>query len=113
MTDECVFCRIVRGDFNTEFVAENDHAVAFRDIDPKAPVHVLVVPREHVASLAEAKDETMLGSVLALAARAAQDAGVSESGYRVVMNTNSDGGQSVAHLHAHVLGGRKLTWPPG
>lgn len=113
MTDECVFCRIVRGDFNTEFVAENDHAVAFRDIDPKAPVHVLVVPRAHVASLAEAKDEAMLGSVLALAARAAQDAGVSESGYRVVMNTNSDGGQSVAHLHAHVLGGRKLTWPPG
>ena len=113
MTEECVFCRIVRGDFKTEFVAENHHAVAFRDIDPRAPVHVLVVPRQHVASLAEADDEAMLGSVLALAARVARDSGISESGYRVVLNTNSDGGQSVAHLHAHVLGGRKLTWPPG
>ena len=113
MTEECVFCRIVRGDFKTEFVAENHHAVAFRDIDPRAPVHVLVVPRRHVTSLAEADDETMLGSVLGLAARVARDSGISESGYRVVLNTNSDGGQSVAHLHAHVLGGRKLTWPPG
>jgi histidine triad (HIT) family protein len=113
MTDECVFCRIVRGDFNTEFVAESDHAVAFRDIAAKAPVHVLVVPRVHVASLAEASDEALLGSVLTLAARVARDEGVSESGYRVVLNTNSDGGQSVAHLHAHVLGGRKLSWPPG
>ena len=113
MTDECVFCRVVRGDFNTAFVAENERAVAFRDIDPKAPVHVLVVPRKHVASLAEADDEALLGSVIALAARVARDEGVSDTGYRVVLNTNSDGGQSVAHLHAHVLGGRRLTWPPG
>jgi histidine triad (HIT) family protein len=113
MTDDCIFCRIVRGDFNTDFVAQTESAVAFHDISPKAPVHILVVPRLHVVSLADADDEALLGSVLGLAARVARDAGVSESGYRVIFNTKADGGQSVDHLHAHVLGGRKLSWPPG
>jgi histidine triad (HIT) family protein len=96
-----------------ELVAHNEHAVAFRDIAPKAPVHLLVIPRRHVASLAEPADTQELGAVLALAAQVAREAGVEQGGYRVVLNTGADAGQSVFHLHAHVLGGRELGWPPG
>jgi len=113
MTDSCLFCRIVRGEIPVALVAQNEHAVAFRDINPQAPVHVLVVPRRHVASLAEASDGAELGAVALLAAAVARDAGVAESGYRTVMNTGDDGGQSVHHLHMHVLGGRAMHWPPG
>ncbi|HEX2721534.1 MAG TPA: histidine triad nucleotide-binding protein [Gemmatimonadaceae bacterium] len=113
MAEACLFCRIASGEIPAKLVAETDDAVAFRDIDPKAPVHVLVVPRQHLTSLATAEDEELLGQLLMLAARVARSEGVSESGYRVVANTGADGGQSVDHLHIHVLGGRKLTWPPG
>lgn len=113
MSDSCLFCRIVRGDIPATRVAESTHAIAFRDITPQAPVHVLVVPRNHVASLADATDGVMLGDVLLLAARVAREAGLDEGGYRVVLNTGDDGGQSVHHLHAHVLGGRAMGWPPG
>jgi len=113
METNCLFCRIVLGEIPTPFVAENEHAVAFRDIDPKAPLHVLVIPRRHVESLATADDERLLGTLMSLAAQIARDEGVAERGYRAVINTGADGGQSVGHLHVHVMGGRQMKWPPG
>jgi histidine triad (HIT) family protein len=113
MSETCLFCRIVRGEIPATLVAESTRAIAFRDITPQAPVHMLVVPREHIASLADATSADMLGDLLLLAARVAREAGVAEGGYRVVLNSGADGGQSVHHLHAHVLGGRALGWPPG
>ena len=115
MTDEsenCIFCRIARGEVPAAIVAQNDQAVAFRDLDAKAPVHVLVIPRKHVASLDAVDDPKMLGEILALAAEVARMEGL-KGGYRVVINTGPDGGQTVHHLHAHVLGGRNMAWPPG
>jgi histidine triad (HIT) family protein len=109
----CLFCRIVSGEIPATLIAETPLAVAFRDIAPKAPVHALVIPRRHVTSLAAATDSAELGAVLALAAQVAVQEGVAESGYRVVTNVGDDGGQSVGHLHFHVLGGRALGWPPG
>jgi histidine triad (HIT) family protein len=114
MTDtSCLFCRIVAGEIPATLIAETPLAVAFRDISPKAPVHVLVIPRRHIGSLAEASDSAELGAILALASAVAVQEGVSERGYRVVTNVGEDGGQSVGHLHFHVLGGRALGWPPG
>ena len=112
---DCLFCRIVDGAIPSDVVASTDRAMAFRDIAPKAPVHVLVIPREHVASLGAADDghEGLLGHLLRLARDVARQEGVAESGFRVVLNTGDDGGQTVHHLHAHVLGGRSLGWPPG
>ena len=108
----CIFCKIVRGEIPATLVATNDAAIAFRDLDAKAPTHVLVIPRKHVASLAESDDPAVLGEVLTLAAEVARMEGL-EGGYRVVINTGPDGGQTVQHLHAHVLGGRNMAWPPG
>lgn len=107
----CIFCQIAGGATSTPFVYEDDEVVAFRDIQPQAPVHLLVVPRRHVASLNEAPDELFLGRLLAAARRAAAQAGLPQ--YRVVVNTGADAGQSVLHLHLHVLGGRVMAWPPG
>ena len=109
----CLFCRILAGEIPAKLVAETDDCVAFRDIDPKAPTHVLVIPREHVASLDEATDAAMVGRLALLAARIARDEGIAASGYRTVINTNADAGQTVFHLHLHLLGGRTLAWPPG
>ena len=113
MSDECLFCRIARGDIPAAFVAETEDAVAIRDISPKAPVHVLVIPRTHIESLATADDEPLLGRLLGLAAKIADQEGIASTGYRTVINTGEDGGQSIGHFHIHVLGGRHLTWPPG
>jgi histidine triad (HIT) family protein len=113
VADDCLFCRIVRGEIPAQIVAETDDCVAFRDVDPQAPVHVLVVPREHVASLSEARDPAMVGRLALLAARIADDAGIAQSGYRTVINTNGDAGQTVPHIHLHLLGGRHMGWPPG
>lgn len=113
MADDCLFCRIVRGEIPATLVAETDTAVAFRDIDPKAPVHVLVIPRKHVGSLSEARDPAMVGDLALLAAQIAAREGIAESGYRTVINTNGDAGQTVHHLHLHLLGGRHMGWPPG
>ena len=113
MSENCLFCGIAKGEIPTKFVAESDEAVAFRDIDPKAPTHILVIPRQHLTSLATAEDEEILGQLMMLAAKVARSEGISESGYRVVANTGPDGGQSVDHLHLHVMGGRRMTWPPG
>jgi histidine triad (HIT) family protein len=113
MSADCLFCKIARGEIPARLVSQDDRYLAFRDIDPKAPTHVLVIPRGHVSSLDATDDVALLGGLLAFARRVARDLGVAESGYRAVINTNRDGGQSVAHLHAHILGGRRMTWPPG
>lgn len=106
--ENCIFCKIARGDFDTKLVAENERCIAFRDIDPKAPVHVLVIPKTHVASLNDLKDAALAGDLLFLCAEVSRKLGVAESGYRVMSNTGRDGGQSVNHLHFHVVGGRTL-----
>ena len=112
MTDSCLFCRIVRGEIPAKIVREDAHTVAFRDIDPKAPTHILVIPKEHVASLDEATDPTLVGRLSLAAAEIARSEGLT-GGYRTVVNTGAGAGQTVFHLHLHLLGGRKLTWPPG
>jgi len=109
----CVFCRIAAGEIPATVIARNDHALAFRDLQPQAPTHVLVIPTRHLDSLAAAQDAAELGAVLSLAAQVAREEGLAESGYRVVTNVGGDGGQSVPHLHFHVLGGRQMHWPPG
>lgn len=111
-SESCIFCRIVRGEIPAEMVATSDAALAFRDLDPKAPVHVLVIPKKHIGSLDDSRDPAALGEVLALATEVARKEGLG-GGYRVVINTGPDGGQTVDHLHAHVLGGRHMAWPPG
>ncbi|AHG91002.1 histidine triad (HIT) protein [Gemmatirosa kalamazoonensis] len=113
MSADCLFCRIVRGEIPAKLVAESDDCVAFRDIDPKAPTHLLVIPRAHVASLNEATDEALLGKVMRFAADVARQEGIADSGWRTVVNTGPDAQQSVFHLHVHVMGGRKFHWPPG
>jgi histidine triad (HIT) family protein len=113
MPDNCLFCKIASGQIPSNKVAETETAIAFRDIDPKAPTHVLVIPREHLASLADVSDAALLGELLSFAASVARAEGLDEPGYRVVINNGRDGGQTVAHLHLHVLGGRHMTWPPG
>jgi histidine triad (HIT) family protein len=113
MPEKCLFCGIVSGEIPADIVAEREDAIVFRDISPKAPSHMLVIPRRHVASLDEADDAVDLGRLLRLAAEVARDEGLDASGYRIVINTNDDGGQTVRHLHLHVLGGRRMTWPPG
>jgi histidine triad (HIT) family protein len=111
--DQCLFCRIVRREIPATLVAETEDCVAFRDINPQAPVHVLVVPRTHVASLNDAADARLVGRLALVAAEIAQKEGIAESGYRTVINTNADAGQTVFHIHLHLLGGRHLGWPPG
>ncbi len=113
MADTCLFCRIVRGEIPAKLVAETPECVAFRDINPQAPTHVLVIPREHVPSLNEATDPALVGRLALVAADIARTEGIAESGYRTVINTNADAGQTVAHIHLHLLGGRRLGWPPG
>jgi len=112
---DCIFCHVVTGDVRAEVVFQDDRCIAFRDINPQAPVHVLIIPREHIESLDDAgrSDEPLLGHILRVAARVANDEGLTESGFRTVINTGAGAGQSVLHLHLHVLGGRPMLWPPG
>lgn len=113
MNENCLFCRIVKGEIPADIVARTDNAIAFRDISPKAPTHILVIPKDHVASLDEVGDSMDLGNLMRLAREVAKQEGIGSSGYRVVINTGENGGQTVDHLHLHVLGGRRMTWPPG
>ncbi|HEY2375091.1 MAG TPA: histidine triad nucleotide-binding protein [Gemmatimonadaceae bacterium] len=113
MADNCLFCRIVRKEIPAKIVAETEDCVAFRDVNPQAPVHILVVPRVHVPSVKEVTDPLLVGKLTDLAKDLAQREGVADDGYRLVINTNSDAGQTVFHLHVHLLGGRHMTWPPG
>lgn len=110
---ECLFCRIVRKEIPATIVAEDEFCIAFRDINAQAPVHMLVVARTHIASLNDVKDQAILGRMFSLAAKLASSEGIAARGYRCVINTNDDGGQTVFHLHLHVLGGRRMAWPPG
>lgn len=113
MAADCLFCRIVRKEIPATLVHESDDCIAFRDIDPQAPVHILVIPREHAASLNDVSDPAVVGRLSMVAAEIARREGIAESGYRTVINTNRDGGQTVSHLHLHLLGGRRMSWPPG
>ena len=113
MASDCLFCRIVRKEIAAAIVAEDGHCVAFRDINPQAPTHVLIIPREHVASLNEVKNDTVVGQMHLLAAQIARSEGLEARGYRTVINTNADAGQTVFHIHLHLLGGRPMGWPPG
>ena len=110
----CLFCKIIAGEIPAKKVFEDDLTYAFRDINPQAPTHVLVVPRKHIASLAEtdAADQELIGYLHLVAARIANSEGLS-NGFRTVINTGADGGQTVDHLHVHLLGGRAMSWPPG
>jgi histidine triad (HIT) family protein len=112
---DCIFCKIVAGSIPAAKVFEDERALAFRDINPQAPTHALVIPRSHVVSLSEAGegDESLLGHLLRVAARVAREEGHAEGGYRTVINTGPDAGQTVFHIHVHVLAGRTLAWPPG
>jgi histidine triad (HIT) family protein len=109
----CVFCKIAAGEIAATVVKRGDGMLAFKDMNPQAPTHLLVIPAHHVATLNDAKDPGLLGKLLGFAREVARDAGIADRGYRVVLNTNPDGGQTVFHLHLHVLGGRPMTWPPG
>jgi histidine triad (HIT) family protein len=113
---DCLFCRIVAGEIPAKVVKRTEDAMAFRDVDPKAPIHVLVIPTRHVPAVRDAKGadgERLLGTLLRFSAEVASDLGLDGDGYRIVTNTGRHAGQSVDHLHLHVLGGRKLSWPPG
>ncbi len=113
MTDSCLFCRIVRREIPAAIVWEDEHTLAFRDVDPKAPTHVLVIPKQHIASLNDTVDAMAIGRLSIAAAEIAAAEGIAERGYRTVINTGAHAGQSVLHVHLHLLGGRALAWPPG
>jgi histidine triad (HIT) family protein len=112
---DCLFCGIVDGSVKANLVYQDDAVVAFSDIAPRAPVHILIIPRKHVASVSDiaAADRALIGDIFQVAAKLAREQGIAESGYRVVVNSGADAGQSVLHIHYHLLGGRQLGWPPG
>ena len=112
---DCLFCSIVAGSIPADIVLDHDEVMAFRDIGPQAPSHVLVIPKQHISSLASTADadEQLLGRLMLAARDVARLEGLEDSGFRTVLNTGGDGGQTVEHLHVHVLGGRALSWPPG
>lgn len=111
----CLFCRIVSGDIPSTLVYQDERVVAFKDINPQAPTHVLIIPRRHIATLNDLspEDDAIVGEVVRRAAAIAADAGLSEPGYRTVFNCNAGAGQTVFHIHLHLLGGRPMRWPPG
>jgi histidine triad (HIT) family protein len=112
---DCIFCQIAQHDIESTILYENDQVIAFEDIDPQAPTHVLVVPKQHIASLIDLKDHEIdiLQQLFIVARHVAALKKIAYSGFRIVLNCNPDGGQTVYHLHAHLLGGRKMNWPPG
>jgi histidine triad (HIT) family protein len=111
----CLFCKIVAGEIPAKRVHEDDELLAFEDIKPEAPVHVLIIPKRHIPTLTDVEpaDDALVGAMMRRAARIAVEKGISESGYRTVMNCNSHAGQTVFHIHLHLLGGRRMNWPPG
>ncbi|GLR62741.1 histidine triad nucleotide-binding protein [Marinospirillum insulare] len=112
---DCIFCKIAKHELPATVVFEDDQVIAFNDIDPKAPHHLLVIPKRHITTLNDLKDgdEALAGRLQVVAAKLAKELGFAEAGYRTVMNCNEDGGQTVWHIHMHVLAGRSLSWPPG
>jgi histidine triad (HIT) family protein len=115
MANDCLFCRIAAREIGADVVHDDEEIFAFRDINPKAPIHVLVIPRRHIASAAELGENEglLLGRMFAVMAQLARDDGIAADGYRIVTNVGANAGQSVEHLHFHLLGGRRLGWPPG
>ena len=112
----CLFCRIVSKSIATHFVFEDNQCICIEDIQPQAPMHLLVIPKQHIATLndiSSSQDESLIGHMFSIVTSMAKSYGYAESGYRTIFNCNQDGGQSVYHLHLHVLGGRPLNWPPG
>ena len=112
---DCLFCNIAAGNIPANIVYEDTDIMAFRDINPQAPTHILVIPRLHITTIndADTHHEPLLGRMVLIAKKLAETEGISKSGYRLVFNVNSDGGQAVYHIHLHILGGRQMTWPPG
>ncbi|HSF56831.1 MAG TPA: histidine triad nucleotide-binding protein [Candidatus Binatia bacterium] len=112
---DCLFCDIVEGRVKGDVVYRDESVVAFRDIRPQAPVHILIIPRKHVATILdlEANDQALIGQIFFVIAKLVREQGIAESGFRVVVNSGADAGQSVFHLHFHLLGGRRFGWPPG
>jgi len=112
---DCLFCGIVDGKVKANVVYQDDFIVAFKDIAPKAPVHILIIPRKHLVSVSNIaeQDHGLIGQIFQVAARLAREQGIAGSGFRVVVNSGADAGQSVFHLHYHLLGGRQMSWPPG
>ncbi len=112
---DCLFCKIIKGEIPAEIVAENDHALAFRDINPQASTHVLIIPKVHIPSTHDLNNENIdaLSQMALLANEISDSEGIKDSGYRWVINTGNDGGQTVFHIHLHLLGGRQMNWPPG
>jgi histidine triad (HIT) family protein len=115
MSQDCLFCKIAAGELGAPPLYQDEQVTAFRDINPQAPVHILIVPNKHIASVdaATGEDQALLGQLLLTAAKIAQNEGIADNGYRLVINTGPKAGQTVFHLHAHLLGGRNMTWPPG
>ena len=113
--DDCLFCKIASGEISTDLVYETESVLVFRDINPQAPLHVLVIPRKHISTANDvaAEDAGLVGEMVLAAQQVAAAEGYAESGYRLVMNCNADAGQTVFHIHLHLLAGRSLTWPPG
>jgi len=111
----CLFCKILSGDIPADIVYESDTAIAFRDINPQAPTHLLIIPRKHIATINDIaeEDEALVGSLYSAAREIAAAEGIADDGFRAVMNCNEGAGQTVFHIHLHLLGGRPLTWPPG
>ena len=110
---DCLFCKMVAGEIKPDLVYEDENVLAFRDINPQAPVHILIIPKIHVETLNDLDDTVLAGKLLQTAIKLAKQEGLANDGYRTVFNCNKHGGQEVFHLHMHLLGGRQLNWPPG
>ena len=113
--NDCLFCKIISNEISSDCVFENENMYAFRDINPQAPVHILIIPKTHISTLNDVGDnhKLLVGEILLTSKMLAEKEGISDSGYRTVFNCNKNGGQEVYHIHLHLLGGRRMTWPPG
>ncbi|HDP67676.1 MAG TPA: histidine triad nucleotide-binding protein [Candidatus Marinimicrobia bacterium] len=115
MISDCIFCKIAAGELETPMIYEDEELVAFRDINPQSPVHILVIPKKHIGRINQLQetDQPLVGKMMLTAIKIARDEKISETGYRLVFNCGTDGGQEVEHIHLHLLGGRQMNWPPG
>jgi len=112
---DCLFCKLINGDIPTDIVYQDDDVFAFHDVSPQAPIHILVIPKQHIATINDTDEshQAVLGKLVLTAKKIAKEQGIADNGYRLVVNCNQDGGQTVFHIHLHLLGGRSLSWPPG
>jgi len=112
---DCLFCKLINGDIPTDIVYQDDDVFAFHDVSPQAPIHILVIPKQHIATINDTDEshQAVLGKLVLTAKKIAKEQSIADNGYRLVVNCNQDGGQTVFHIHLHLLGGRSLSWPPG